>query len=309
MTYSIVARDPETGCFGVAVQSHFFAAASVASFAEAGVGAIATQAFASRQYGALGMDMLRAGLSAPLVLDALLRLDPGRDVRQVGIVDASGQVASFTGKRCVVFAEHRLRDGAAAQGNMLAAPGIPDAMLAAYQGSGDDFAGRLLAALDAAEAAGGDARGRQSAGLLIVGTDRTPQPWHAILHDERVDDHDTPLVELRRLAALRRAYRNIGGILFDEGPLFTPVAETKPADLDLALAALRESRLAGGEALQEASLWEAVLLARFGRMEEAAARAPALFARQPKLATFISGLGKVGFLPPEAAATLLAAGR
>lgn len=308
MTYSIVARDLETGCFGVAIQSHFFSAASVASFAEAGVGVIATQAFASRQYGALGMELLRAGLSAPLVLDALLRLDPGREVRQVGIVDASGQVAGFTGERCVVFAEHRLGDGVAAQGNMLAAPGIPDAMLAAYQASGDDFAGRLLAALDAAEATGGDARGRQSAGLLMVGPDRTPQPWHAVLHDERVDDHDTPLIELRRLATLRRAYRNIGGILFDEGPLFTPVEETSSADVESALAALRKSALAGGEAQQEAGLWEAVLLARFGRIDEAATMASPLIAHQPKLATFIAGLGTAGFLPPDAVAALVSAG-
>jgi uncharacterized Ntn-hydrolase superfamily protein len=309
MTYSIVARDSQTGCFGIAIQSHFLAAASVASFAEAGIGAIASQAFASRQYGVLGMDMLRAGLSARSVLDALLQLDVGRDVRQVGIVDAAGRVAGFTGDRCVVHAEHRSEAGVVALGNMLAAPGFSDAMLAAYLASDDDFAGRLLAALDAAEAAGGDARGRQSAGLLVVEAERSAQPWHAVLHDERVDDHEWPLVELRRLVGLKRAYRNIGGILFDEGPLFTPVDRTDSSAVEAALTALRESAAAGGEAAQEAALWQAVLLARFGRLDEARALVPSLLDRQPKLAIFLTGLGKAGFLPPEIVTALLPEGR
>jgi len=305
MTYSIVARDPETGCFGIAIQSHFFAAASVASFAEAGVGAVATQAFASRQYGALGIELLRKGLPAQAVLDALLQLDPGREVRQVGIVDSEGRVAGFTGDRCVVHAEHRSEGGAIALGNMLAAPGIPDAMLAAYRATEEDFAGRLLAALDAAEAAGGDARGRQSAGLLIVDAHRSPQPWHAVLHDERVDDHEWPLAELRRLVGLRRAYHTVGGILFEEGPLFTPVDRTATADVEAALASLRESEKAGGEAAQEAALWQAVLLARYGREEEARGFIPALLAREPKLAIFLAGLGKADFLPTETLSNLL----
>lgn len=309
MTYSIVARDSKTGCFGVAIQSHFLAAASVASFAEAGIGAIASQAFASRQYGALGMEMLRAGLSARSVLDALLQLDAGRDVRQVGIVDAAGRVACFTGDRCVVHAEHRAETGVVALGNMLAAPGLPDAMLTAYEASDEDFAGRLLAALDAAEAAGGDARGRQSAGLLIVGAERSPQPWHAVLHDERVDDHEWPLAELRRLADLKRAYRNIGGILFDEGPLFTPVDQTDPSAVESALAALRESAAAGGEAAQEAALWRAVLLARFARLDEARVLMAGLIERQPKLAVFLAGLGQAGFLQSGTVAALLPEGR
>lgn len=305
MTYSIVARDPETGSFGIAIQSHFFAAASVASFAEAGVGAIATQAFASRQYGALGIELLRKGLAAQAVLDALLQLDPGRDVRQVGIVDSEGRVAGFTGGRCVVHAEHRAEGGAIALGNMLAAPAIPDVMLDAYRAAEGDFAGRLLAGLDAAEAAGGDARGRQSAGLLVVDAHRSPQPWHAVLHDERVDDHEWPLVELRRLVALRRAYHNVGDILFEDGPLFTPVDRTPAPDVEAALASLRESEKVGGEAAQEAALWQAVLLARHGRMEEARSFVPVLLAREPKLAVFLAGLAKADFLPAAAVSSLL----
>lgn len=306
MTYSIVARDPDSGLLGVGIQSHFFAAGAVAVFCEPGVGAISTQAFASRQYGPLGLQMLAAGMPAEAVLDALLRLDPHSGLRQLGIVDAQGRAAAFTGGSCVRYAAHLSAPGVAVQGNMLAAPGIPDAMLAAYQAAKGDFAARILAALDAAEAAGGDARGRQSASLTIVGPQRDGRPWNAVVHDERVDDHPAPLIELRRLVGLRRGYHIVGAVLFEHGPLFSEIATTAAADVDAAIAGLRRGAALLGDDNYEAEIWQLVLLARHGRAPEAQPRVGALLVREPKLAIFIDGLAHAGIITPAAAATLLA---
>ncbi len=305
MTYSIVARDPKTGILGVAAQSHFFSVGSVATFAEAGVGAISTQAFASRQYGAIGIDLLRSGLRADKVLEALLKLDTNTPVRQVGIVDAQGNVANFTGERCVQYASHLKDDNVSVQGNMLAAPGIPEAMLAAYKATDGDMAASMLAALDAAEATGGDARGVQSASIYIVGPGLNKQPWHAVLHDERVDDHPDPLGELRRLVSLRRAYQNIGGILFDEGPLFSKADTTSKDAVNASLAALSQSTDSFGEASYEATLWKMVLLARYNRFTEAKNLMPVLIKREPKLLVFIRALASSGFLPVKTVEDLL----
>lgn len=308
MTYSIVARDPDTGALGVGLQSHFLAAGSVATFAEAGVGAIASQAFASRQYGPLGLDLLRSGLGAEEVLEALLRLDPRREVRQVGIVDATGASAAWTGHRCVVEAGHRLDKGLSAQGNMLASDQVWEAMAEAYSSTAGDFPARLLAALDAAETAGGDARGRQSAHLYIVAGERTPQPWNGVHYDLRVDDHPEPLAELRRLVDLRRTYLRLGAVLFDDGPLFRPGDEIEPGDLDDTLVQLEEmeSELAGVNL--EPSLWRAVLLARAGRGPEGARSLAAPLHQQPSLSVFVRGLASAGYLTEPAADQLLAGG-
>ena len=305
MTYSIAARDADSGMLGIGIQSHFFAAASVAVFAEAGVGAVCTQSFASRQYGALGLELLRAGLPSAAVLDALRTLDKNPDIRQVGIVDTQGRAAAFTGARCVQNASHCASHGVTAQGNMLAAPHIADAMVEAYVAASGDFADRILAALDMAQALGGDARGVQSAGLLIVRRDGSP--WNGIVHDERVDDHGAPLAELRRLVDLRREYRQIGGILFEEGPLFEDPANTSASDLENALTKLRESVIALGDTSYEAALWEAVLLARHNRPKEAATVMRPLLRRVTTLAVFIEGLAAAGFIDSAAASVLLEA--
>jgi uncharacterized Ntn-hydrolase superfamily protein len=306
MTYSIVARDPESGMLGIGIQSHFFAAASVAPFAEPGIGAISTQAFASRQYGALGLQLLAAGMPSSAVLEALLRLDPNRELRQVGIVDAQGRAAAFTGTRCVQYASHRTANGVTAQGNMLAAPHIPDAMVEAYFSASGDLAERILAALDVAQALGGDARGVQSAGLLVVGGTRDCRPWNAVVHDERVDDSSAPLAELRRLVGMRRGYRNIGAILFDEGPLFSDVDQTEPGDVERALNDLRASAAALGDAHYEATLWQAVIMARHNQLQEAVALMAPLLRRETRLAAFIKGLVANGTIEPSAGTLLLA---
>ena len=177
----------------------------------------------------------------------------------------------------------------------------------AYLAPGGNFAEPLLAALDKAQALGGDARGMQSAGILIVRPDRGGRPWDGIVHDERVDDHRDPLAELRRLVDLRREYRKIGAILFEEGPLFEDADHTSASDLADALAVLRDGASALGDANYEATLWEAVLLARHGRPSEAATIIGPLLHRVPTLAVFIEGLAAGGFINSSAVSTLLQA--
>ncbi|MBV9253659.1 MAG: DUF1028 domain-containing protein [Actinobacteria bacterium] len=203
MTYSIVARDPSTGELGVAVQSHYFATGSVVTWAAPGVGAVATQAMAEISYGPLGLDLMRAGKSAPDALRALLAADDASATRQVAMVDASGRVATHTGDKCIADAGHLTGDGWSVQANMMRRDTVWAAMATAYEAAEGDLADRLLAALDAAEAEGGDIRGKQSASLLVVPA--TGARWDTTI-DVRVDDHPEPLPELRRLVAMRKAY-------------------------------------------------------------------------------------------------------
>lgn len=257
MTYSIVAHDPASGALGVAVQSHWFGVGTVVPWAEAGLGAIATQAFADPSYGPLALELLRGGHSAEQALRALTAADPEAARRQVAIMDASGSVAVHTGEGCISQAAHATGAGVSCQANMMRSSGVPEAMLEAFEGSEDDLAERLLAALDAAEAAGGDVRGRQSAALLVVEGGRVTPAWSATTFDVRVEDAVDPLAELRRLVAVRRAYRSMtaGDDALAAG------------DLDGALAAYADAdTLAGGG---EQAFWHAVLLAEHDRFVEA----------------------------------------
>jgi uncharacterized Ntn-hydrolase superfamily protein len=167
-TYSIVARDPATGNMGVAVQSHWFSVGSVVSFAEAGVGAVATQSFVDPSYGPLGLTLMRTGRAAPDALQALLAGDSGREVRQVGMVDAQGRVATHTGNLCIPAAGGQKGDGYVVQANLMEKATVWPAMARAFEATRGDLAERMLAALEAAEAEGGDIRGRQSAALVVV---------------------------------------------------------------------------------------------------------------------------------------------
>lgn len=203
MTYSIVARDPATGELGVAVQSHWFSVGSVVPWAEPAVGAVATQSMADPSYGPNGLDMLREGAGARETLSELVRQDPRKAVRQVAIVDSRGQVAVHTGRRCIQFAGHETGRGFVCAANMMSREGVPQAMARAFTTSMGELPDRLLAALDAAEAAGGDVRGRQSAAMVVVRS-RDEQWDHSL--DLRVEDSAFPLVELRRLLRLRQAY-------------------------------------------------------------------------------------------------------
>ena len=210
MTYSIVARDPQTGRLGVAVQSHWFSVGSVVSWAEAGVGAVATQSFAERSYGPLGLELMRRGRSAPAALETLVRADADRAVRQVAFVDAQGRVGVHTGEGCIREFGHEAGDGFSVQANMMRRPTVPDAMHAAYLGTEAPLAERLVAALVAAEGEGGDLRGRQSAAIRIVRAETGDDPWNDVVLDLRVEDHPEPLDELARLVRMHRGYARLG---------------------------------------------------------------------------------------------------
>jgi uncharacterized Ntn-hydrolase superfamily protein len=202
-TYSIVARDPETGELGVAVQSHWFSVGPIVPWVRPGVGAVATQSIAEPAYGPRALDRLAGGASAPEALDELLRADPQARFRQVAVVDASGNVAVHTGAGCIAHAGDERGDAFSAQANMMASAEVWPAMARAYEGAAGPLARRLLAALHAAEAQGGDARGRQSAALLVAPAEG--EAWRTKV-DLRVDDHPEPLGELDRLLDLADAY-------------------------------------------------------------------------------------------------------
>ncbi|MCL4424089.1 MAG: DUF1028 domain-containing protein [Firmicutes bacterium] len=205
-TFSIVARDAKSGEFGVAVQSKFLAAAAVVPWARAGVGAIATQARANYTFGPRGMTLLEQGHDAEEVLAALIREDENREVRQVAVLDRNGKAAAFTGKECLYWAGHQLGEGFSCQGNILVGPEVVAAMAKAFQGTSGDLAMKLVAALHAGQAAGGDSRGQQSAGLLVV----REGAGFGGLSDQyinlRVDDHPQPIAELERLLDLHRLF-------------------------------------------------------------------------------------------------------
>ena len=203
MTYSIVARDPTTGELGVAVQSHWFAVGPVVPWAVPGVGAVATQANVNVAFGPHGLALLKQGLDASAALKRLLDADEGEAGRQVAIVDAAGGVAAHTGKSCMPEAGHVTGEGVSCQANIMASATVWPAMLAAYEKTEGPLVKRLLAALDAAEAEGGDIRGRQSAAVLVVPADG--EEWQAKV-SLRVEDHPEPLPELKRLVDLRVAY-------------------------------------------------------------------------------------------------------
>jgi len=199
MTWSIIARDPATGLFGIAIASRFLAVGALCPWTEGGVGAVATQALVNPALGPRGLALMREGHRAPAVRDMLRDGDQGRAARQLHVIDGSGMTAAFTGEDCVPWAGHRAADSVSVAGNMLAGAAVVDQTLAAYRANlGEPFVERLLAAMDGGEAAGGDKRGKQAAALLIQG----PEPYPRL--DLRVDDHGDPLAELRRLYGIAR---------------------------------------------------------------------------------------------------------
>lgn len=214
MTYSIVARDSLSGRFGVAVQSHYLGVGPVVPWLEAGVGAIATQASVNLSFGPIGLELLRAGRSATEVVAALVASDPGAQQRQLGVVDAQGRAAAFTGSQTIPAAGHLVHDGFTVQGNLLERESCWPAMAVAFVGTADaPFTERLLLALEAAEREGGDVRGRQSAAIMVVEGSLQAAPWQGRLMDLRIEDHPDPVPELRRLVTLQEAYN----LLDDEG--------------------------------------------------------------------------------------------
>jgi uncharacterized Ntn-hydrolase superfamily protein len=207
MTYSIVARDPKTGDLGVAVQSHYFSVGSVVTWARSGVGAIATQSMAEVSYGPMGLDLMASGKTAPEALQSLLQTDARSDTRQVGMVDSKGNIGVHTGARCIDFAGHKTGDQFSCQANLMSNDTIWGAMEREFRTRMElELPERLVATLEAAEAAGGDARGKQSAALLVVSSKPHTNPWMGKIVELRVEDNPAPLLELGRLLKIKRAY-------------------------------------------------------------------------------------------------------
>jgi uncharacterized Ntn-hydrolase superfamily protein len=257
-TFSIVARDSATGDIGVAVQSHYFAVGPIVPWAEPGVGAVATQSLVEVAYGPRGLELMRNGKDARQALDELLKQDDSRDVRQVAMIDTRGNVATFTGDRCIPEAGQQTGAQYSVQANLMSNADVWPAMARAYERTGGDLATRLLAALDAGQRAGGDIRGQQSAAIVIVKGERSLKPWEDREMDLRVEDHPQPIQELRRLVTLWRAYRHE-----DQGDAY--IADNK---VDQALEEYAEAaRLAPQN--MELQFWQAVTLWKLGREKEA----------------------------------------
>jgi uncharacterized Ntn-hydrolase superfamily protein len=290
-TYSIVARDAATGQIGVAVQSHWFSVGTVVPWAEAGVGAVATQSFVNPALGPDGLQLLRAGFDAQHALEALIAGDDGRDVRQLGLIDAQGHAATYTGAKCIVAAGGRTGDGYACQANLMDKDTVWPAMAKAFESSaGKPLAQRLLSALQAAEAEGGDIRGRQSAALLVVSGTNTGRPWADRLVDLRVEDNPAPLDELARLLRLHDAYDHM-----NEGDL-----AVEHADID---GAAREysAALKLAPEVYEIAFWAGISLAKAGRIEEARPLMLQAFTAYPRLRGLLPRLPAAGLLPDDKA--------
>jgi uncharacterized Ntn-hydrolase superfamily protein len=297
-TYSIVARDADTGEIGVAVQSHWFSVGAIVPWAEAGVGAVATQSFVEPSYGPLGLDLMRMGRSASEALRALVSTDADEAVRQVAMVDANGIAAAHTGSRAIDAAGHHIGDAYSAQANMMENATVWDAMARAYESSSGDLAERLLTALEAAQAEGGDIRGKQSAALVVVSGEPTGKPWIDRRFDLRIEDHPTPVMELRRLVTLQRAYLKL-----NEGDGWV----TK-GDLERAMEAYAVAMdLVPDEATNgEAPFWVGATLAASDRAAEALPFLRRAFAQDPNWVELLMRLPAADLLPSMEVAKQLA---
>jgi uncharacterized Ntn-hydrolase superfamily protein len=285
-TFSIVARDPATGELGVAVQSHWFSVGSVVPWAEAGVGAVATQSFVEPSYGPNGLALMKQGVDPKDALKQLLAKDDQRGVRQVAFVDAKGRAAAHTGEGCIPGAGHHVGNGYTTEANLMLTNEVPDAMAKAYEAATGPLAERMLAALDAAQAVGGDIRGKQSAAILIVRAQPSAKPWTDRIVDLRVEDAPMPLVEMRRLLVLHRAYEKMNR--GDEAVAVNKMDE-----------ALKE--YSGAQAMvpdnDEFVFWTAVTLVGNGRTDEALPLFSRAFRMNPAWMLLVPRLPAVGQLP------------
>jgi uncharacterized Ntn-hydrolase superfamily protein len=284
-TFSIVARDTVTGDVGVAVQSHWFSVGSTVTWAEAGVGAVATQSFVDPAYGPLGLDLMRAGKTASQALAALLAADPAKDMRQVAMIDVRGNVAAHTGSKCIPDAGQITGRNYSVQANLMLNDKIWGAMSKAFEATGGTLAHRMLAALEAAQAVGGDIRGKQSAAILIVKGHSSGRPWADRIMDLRVEDHAEPLKELRRLITLQEAYEhmNNGDLAVEKGDIS---------------GALREYGTAENMVPEnlEMKFWHAVALVNAGRINDALPVFKAVFTVDRNWVTLVPRLPATGTL-------------
>ena len=287
-TYSIVALDAETGQLGVAVQSHWFSVGTVVPWAKAGVGAVATQSIAEPSYGPKGLALMEKGTPADEALQSLLAKDIGKNVRQVAMVDFQGNVGAHTGSRCISYASHLTGKNYSVQANIMAKPTVPSAMVQAFESTTGDLAERMLAALDAAEAEGGDLRGRQSAAMLVVSGEPTGDPWTDRIVDLEVADHENPLIELRRLLRISQAYRHAqrGDEYMEKNEMDSALQEYSAA-----------TKLYPEN--PELPFWTAVTLAQTGELEKALLIFNDVFSRNGNLRELVPRIVQAGFLTVE----------
>lgn len=270
------------------MQSHWFSVGPIVPWAEAGVGAVATQSFVRVDYGPEGLALMRDGVPAPEALRRLVEADEGRDVRQVAMIDARGRVSAHTGSRCIRAAGHQVGEGYSVQANLMLDAGVWPAMAKAYEASEGDLAGRMLASLQAAEMAGGDIRGRQSAAIVIVRAEKSDKPWTDTLLELRIEDHPEPVTELRRLVTLWRAYEhmNAGDLAVEKNDIDAAVMEYAAAE-----AMVPE--------MHEFVFWHAATLAQKGRVEEALPLFAKAFRLQPAWYLLVPRLPASGLLPED----------
>ncbi|WP_296618358.1 DUF1028 domain-containing protein [Marivirga sp.] len=288
-TYSIVARDAETGEMAVAVQSHWFSVGTAVSWGEAGVGVVATQSFTNKSFGLRGLAMLKAGLSPQEALDSLLNNDDGKAFRQVAILDSKGRVATHTGAKCIDEAGHANGDNFSVQANMMLNDTVVPEMEKAWKKFSDlPLAERMVKVLEAAQTQGGDIRGKQSAALLVVKAEATDEPWNDRLLDLRVDDHESPVQELNRLVKVYRAYEhmNQGDYFVEKGQMqeamneYNAAMEMFPKNLEM-------------------QYWTAITLANDGKIEKATEMLQKIYKQDANWRELTKRLPKVGLLEVE----------
>jgi uncharacterized Ntn-hydrolase superfamily protein len=284
-TFSIVARDAETGEMGVAVQSHWFSVGSLVAWGEAGVGVVATQSFVNPSFGQRGLELLKKGMTAQEVVDQLISTDEGRDVRQLAIVDSKGNSASYTGSKCISEAGNIAGDNYSVQANMMLNSTVWGAMSKAFENSKGPLAERLITALEAAQKEGGDIRGKQSACLLVVKGKATGNLWEDRLIDLRVEDNPNPIIELKRLLNVHRAYdhMNAGDLAVEKN------------DMNLAMDEYNAAMKMFPENL-EMKYWTAVSLANKGEVEEALPMFKEIFQKDKNWKELTRRLVPVGLL-------------
>jgi uncharacterized Ntn-hydrolase superfamily protein len=284
-TYSIVAIDKRSGEMGVAVQSHWFSVGSVVTWAEAGVGVVATQAFVEVSYGPLGLALMKGGKTPQQALKSLLATDPRPEVRQVAMLDVRGRVATHTGKKCLAEAGHLTERGFSCQANIMRSKKVWRAMANSFRRSKGSLAERLMLALESAEEAGGDLRGRQSAAILVVKVSGSSMPWQDRVVDLRVEDHPQPLVEMRRLLKIHQAFvhANNGDVLTEKG------------DIGKALEEYRRSAELYPEN-PELKFWQAVTLIDHGEVAKGKSMLKRVFRSNKDLRILLKNLVPAGLL-------------
>jgi uncharacterized Ntn-hydrolase superfamily protein len=289
VTYSIVARDPQTGEMGVATQSQAFAVGSSVPFALPGHGVIATQSMAEPMYGSVGLDLLQGGFTAQEVLTALSSVDPHPQRRQVAVLGVNGDLAAYTGESCVEAAGHLIGETCVGLANMASSPAVWEAMVERFEASAGPLAQRLLSSLQAGEDAGGDFRGRRSAALVVIRATTTGRPWHDMVVDLRVDDAADPVAALADLLVTRARYQEVVRA-------FEQAIDGDPVTADRELELLRPM---DPETEPDQLLWRAVVAALAGREDAAREMLGELAAHAPQFLEAARRFGKAGLMPAD----------